>query len=68
MLYGLRMNLEANAILVYSALTDMRFAVRFTAGIIAPLSIRSLGKHILLGPTEQQQNTQLNEAGIDFPY
>lgn len=62
MLYGLLLNLEANAILVYSTLTEMRDTVLFTAGTIARLSIRSSGVHASVEPIEHQQNRQPNEA------
>lgn len=57
MLYGLLLNLEANAILVYSTLTDMRDAVLFTAGTIARLSIWSSGKHTSVEPSEHNNQT-----------
>lgn len=68
MLYGLLLNLEANAILVYSTLTDMRSAVLFTAGTIARLSIRSSGKHTSVEPIEHQQSDDQTRQSKDIGF
>jgi hypothetical protein len=64
------MSLEFNAIFVYPILSDMRDAVRFTAGTIARLSIRSSGMHTSIKAIEHQQNILQTRSNKDivFPY
>jgi len=65
MLYGLLLNLDANAIYVYSTLTDMRDAVRFTAGTMVRFDIRSPRMPTSVEPVEHcLLNIQSDEAKV----